>query len=140
MSETTEVLDKVGEMGGVLAAKFEIVFGQLAEKMGQGAEYFWPIFVKQQVVEAAAGIGILGILIIMMSCFLFAVKRLYPLSKNEPDDWCPATIGMVIFSILAIGCFLGFCGNLTNYETILTGFINPEYAAIRDAVEMVSKL
>lgn len=137
MSETIEVLDKVQEMGGNLAEKFEIVFGQLAEKMGQGTEYFWPIFVKQQVVEAISLLGIIGVIFVTLVCCLIGIKRFAPAAKEERDDWYPASIAMFSCTIVSVILIVAMCINLSNYEVIATGLINPEYAAIKDVVKMV---
>jgi len=140
MSETTEVLDKVGEMGSALAAKFEIVFGELAEKMGQGAEYFWPIFVKQQVVEAVSSLAIITSLTLVLAGLLTAITKLIPKTHEERGEWQPISTAVIICSILSIVTIIAIGFNCSNYEMIATGLINPEYAAIKDAVEMVGDL
>jgi hypothetical protein len=107
----------------------------LASSLKVGAEHVYEVLVRQQVVYA---IVYLVLIIIGFILILNWIKKY----KDSGENWVSSnrdeptglgvlrTIQMIVALIMVgIGVF--------NIESIMTGFINPEYGAIQDVIEMV---
>lgn len=113
----------------------KVAIAALAESLGVAAEHVYEVLVKQQTVEA---IIYLIILLIGVACFIILFKTI---PKMEFKDMDPATPKDTTYLILCIGVgiigIFTICAGLMNIGTIITGFINPEYSAIKEIMEML---
>ena len=109
----------------LLVNKVEQTIIALSSGIGKSAEYVYPIFVKQQIIEA----------IIPIVLFIPAFITLL-LSYKKVKSWDAPTPMAVIVVVSAITSFIAFL--------ILIGLIsqllNPEYAAMIEIMNTVAKL
>jgi hypothetical protein len=63
-------------------------------------------------------------------------NKSYPTGSNESY---PTGLGIVRF-IQILVCLTMLITSIFNFDVIMTGFINPEYGAIRDVIEMVKTI
>lgn len=109
----------------------------LASSLKVGAEHVYEVLVRQQIVYA---IVFLSLTIIGFILILNWIKKY----KDDKEVWKsgssynenPTGLGVlrfiqIIVALIMIG--IGVC----NISTIMTGFVNPEYGAIQDVIEMV---
>ena len=101
----------------------------LAEGLKVGAEHVYIILVKQQVVKAVTWL-ILSIFSLII--FYFFCKGF---KKGIDEDWGERLVPYTLFLGGASLIFIVICG--LNIETMVTGFINPEYGAIMDIINFV---
>lgn len=109
----------------------------LASSLKVGAEHVYGVLVRQQVVYAIVylALSIIGFILI-----LNWIKKY----KDDKEKWkignsydeTPTGLGLlrsiqIVVALVMIG--IGVC----NIDLIMTGFINPEYGAIQDVIEMV---
>lgn len=136
-----QVLDKLQEMGGHFSEKIELVLGKVAEKFGQGVDYFWPIFVRQQIVEGLAMIGLtlLGILFLVGLILVFkATLKRADFGESRWNRY--ATISLVVGTSFCLLTFAMTLGISSNINEVVTGLINPEYQALVDVIRMAHGL
>jgi len=104
----------------------------LSQSLKVGAEYVFTIMVKQQVVEA------ISCLILLVLALFLIVNWFYAYKSTErwynSDD--PTLIGVVRVFQLFFGTVMVLI-SLFNIDTIVMGFINPEYGAVKDIIEFV---
>jgi len=107
----------------------------LASSLKVGAEHVYEVLVRQQIVYAIVYLVLFAIGFILI---LNWIKKY----KDSGENWVSSnrdeptglgvlrTIQMIVALIMVgIGVF--------SIESIMTGFINPEYGAIQDVIEMV---
>ena len=129
-----------------IMSRVDVAIGYLSNKIGVGADYFWPILVKQQIIE-----GVVCAIFWIISIFAFAifarglVKSLVIFydedsNKGTPDGQILKNvtkvgrygIGSVIFGALAL------ITTITFFATNAIGKIfNPEYAALKDIFNLM---
>jgi len=105
--------------------------GAIAEALGTTAEYVWPILVKQKIVDSIA--YSLSLLLIFISGALLLRAGYLGDTKWDWDDneaFTACTIGALLLagSLIAL-VFLS--------KEIAMGFINPEYGAIMDILDLI---
>jgi hypothetical protein len=106
----------------------------LAKSLKVPAEHVYTVLVRQQIVHSCVWLILLIIAGLML---LFFSKG----SRNKEERWInddggpEAIIFLRIFQILC-GIIL-FVASVVNIDTIFTGFINPEYGAIKDIISFI---
>ena len=105
----------------------------LSESLQVGAEHVYEILVRQQFVNSISNIGIYILFIVGLSACLFWNISISKKRKtfDEEDEFIAS---MFISIILLISFIICLCATFP--ETI-TGFVNPEYAAIKEILELV---
>jgi uncharacterized Tic20 family protein len=112
--------------------------GALASSLKVGAEHVYEVLVRQQIVY---GIVYLFLSVIGFILILNWIKKY----KDDKEKWItkdgysgedPTGLG-IIRTIQIIIAFVMIGIGIFNIESIMTGFINPEYGAIQDVIEMV---
>jgi len=113
------------------SAKIEATIVSLAEQLKQPAEHIYKIMVKQQVVNSIAW------LIIGLLCISTAFTRKFWLNRieKEQDDDMGWVMGLILLCI--VPSMIGITVLIVQSETIVTGFINPEYGAIQDIINLI---
>ena len=122
------LVDKYGEkIGTVIVA--------LSEKLQQPVEHVYGVLVKQQVVNA-----IVWLIVLITGIVLFAFAFIIGVSKYA--NWSDRDFNVVaaVSLITGIASFVMFVLGITHLTEIVQGFINPEYGAIKDIVELVGKI
>jgi hypothetical protein len=124
----------------------------LASALKIGAEHVYIVIVKQQVVHAVSNL-ILVLILMGLAYFLYNQSRktykahLVQCGYKEGDKSSNnnidlddsakgvASVILGVLSAIALICGIGvFC---TSYDTIIMGFINPEYGAMKDIMDFV---
>lgn len=106
----------------------------LASALKVGAEHVYQVLIKQQVVKAITWC------IILITCFISCIYWFKACKSTErwysSADEAPTGIGVIrVFQIIISGVFL--CVSLLNVDLIITGFINPEYGALKEVMEFI---
>lgn len=108
---------------------------QLAEALEVGAEHVYGVLVKQQVVYSIIylSLGMLGILLLTL-----AYKQMRMIKGDGRGAMINESIPHLIYSIISgvVGFVLSVIA-LFNIGNIITGFVNPEYGAIKEIVNMI---
>ena len=106
------------------SAKLEASIISLAETLKQPAEYVYGTLLKQQAVKAWTNllIGVLATLILII------VWILWFKDKKGKDEWW----GVPTF--ITLGYIVFWCAVMM---TIVGGFINPDYGAMQEIVNMI---
>lgn len=123
--------------------KIQAGLAAIATGFNTTIEYVWPIMIKQQVVQAWSS---LVLILFWFLVFFLCIKVLYPYASNkrrtyEKKGWgddgdvgwfCLAWLPVISFGIISL---VYFCSSI---QCVITGFINPEYAAIKDVMRMIN--
>ena len=108
----------------------------LAGSLKVGAEHVYEVLVKQQIVYSIIWLLVLIIGITFICIWLYRYKD----DKEEWENRQDAT-ALGVFRTLQLFCgALMFILGMINIDTIITGFINPEYGALKEVIEMVKKI
>jgi hypothetical protein len=146
-SKTTQVVTTTKEAvkDGVAvidtSSNFKLIYGDiktgiaaLASGLKVGAEHVYMILVKQQVVNAIVWLLIGFIPLIVLLIFGKSMWNWADKNSDESDGFTVfIAILFYLFTILP-SFFLMF-----NIDTVVTGFVNPEYGAIKDIIEIVQE-
>lgn len=140
-TSTVSVYDDVKTVGGTLYNDAKDAIKQLANALSVGAEHVYTVLVKQQLVHSIVNllIAVLGLII------WYIVYRLmrYGLSESENAGYSiflerPAILAVT--KLVAFFAFLLTIGVICELPQTVTGFINPEYGAMKDIVQMIEKI
>lgn len=129
------------EIVTVLANKVENGIGIMAEKAGVAVDYFWPLFVKQQMIEGIwtfASFFLLLAFIILL--FILGRKgfEMHEVSKGYYTELLPVSWYKFICKFCAI-VFLAFWVLALSFEskTAVSKIFNPEIAAIKEVATLI---
>lgn len=125
MSEPTErVIDEV-------LTRLDAV----AEKIGEGADYFWPVLVRQQYVEAT--FALVFALVMLGLAFLIPAWARSINGRGNWGDGTGAPSGECVGFIVLLFGFLGCLGWFLTYVLHFGAFFNPEFYALQDLLAML---
>jgi len=108
----------------------------LAEKLGTTTEYLWGVMINQAPIDAAIGIGLIVLCMLLYIPIIWYVKWVSKNWKNKIYDEDSEIAHMflsIIFGILII-IFTTF--NIRNIDNIFTALYNPEYWALNKVLGM----
>lgn len=114
----------------------------LSSALKVGAVHVYEVLIKQQYVTSIVNIIVLLLLFcIAITSFKFFVKN-QRRTLNKGDDWYSDNWGdhtsiilpMVVCIVFSISFLANFCCNI---KEIITGFVNPEYGAMKDIINFV---
>lgn len=107
----------------------------LAQALKAPAEKVWEILVIQQKVNAITYTVLLTVGLIICIILLFTIKWLW---KKAEDD-CDYQDGAILMTILTIIAIIAEIVCTVNFvPDIITGFVNPEYGAIKEILNVIS--
>lgn len=111
-------------------AKVEAIFASLAEQMGVATEHFWPLFVRQQLIE-----GIVGVVSIFIAnaVGVSLALQLRKVDRKGPHEDPRAFVGAIGVGVILVA----LAGTVIAMPTLASNIFNPEYAALKDVIEMV---
>lgn len=111
-----------------IMGKLEELFQAIAGIAQQGGQHFWPILIRQEMIKGIGALIIAFILNIFWAVF-FLKGRKYGNMQGYSDE----SIAFYIISstIMVLGLLLYFLGS--------AHLLNPEYYALRNLIEAVSK-
>lgn len=113
------------------SAKIEATIVSLAKKLKQPTEYVYKIMVKQQVVNSITWL-IIGLLCIST---VFTIKFWLNRIEKEQYDNTGWVTGLIFLCI--VPSIIGILVLVIQSGTIVTGFINPEYGAMQDIINLI---
>lgn len=104
----------------------------LGSALKVGSEHVYSVLVKQQIVQAVT--DLILILIVITTAFpLFKLLK-YICQHDDLDE----IFGVLVFSVfLCIGWVVVVVIGLAHINQIVTGFVNPEYGALKDIMDFV---
>ncbi len=105
----------------------------MAETLKVGAEHVYKVLCMQQVVNSITWLVIVLALIGIPACYF---KKMRTWAKENDDEFCWAAWVISTIIPIIIGSIMFIC----TANTIIGGFINPEYGAMKDIVDMASKV
>jgi hypothetical protein len=114
----------------------------LAASLKVGAEHVYEVLVKQQIVYSIIWTIVLIIGIVFISIWLYRYKDDKEMWEKESNShYTKDPTGLGVFRSMQVFCgILLFIFGILNIDTIITGFINPEYGALKDVIDMVQKI
>jgi hypothetical protein len=122
-TNTLQVIEKFG-------SKMDTYIQAAAEKAGMAVEYFWPIYVKQQYLEAIASLCVIA--------FFFSLAvGLITIGKGKRFiDGDPTLFGMrnIVGGIICLPLLMVI---MAETSSIITGIMNPEYAAFKALLSQI---
>ena len=113
----------------------------LASSLKVGAEHVYGVLVRQQIVY-----GIVYLIILLIGVYL--TSNWLKNYKNKDELWTgpdrfgssePTGLGVFRSIQIVVAATMLMIG-IVNINNIMTGFINPEYGAIQDVIEMVKDM
>lgn len=122
---TAEVLDKYSD-------KIAVAIQTLSDNLGIAADHFWPIFVKQQVIEGYVGISffIIAIIGLFITCKLFIKTGGFD-ADDEPKN-------IINFLCVILFLFLLIVSSI-NLSPSIKEIINPEFYALQELTRMITQ-
>lgn len=121
---TQQVITQLGD-------KLDSYINILAEKLGVAAEYVYPLFVKQQMIE-----GISTLSLIMLCCITSIICLIFGVKGGNKKNWGDGGYVILIFTGGIMG-IISICALGHNFTDCISQIMNPEYAAIQDIIQMV---
>jgi len=108
----------------------------LAESLKVPASHVYGIMVKQQIAQSISNL-IFFLAFILLSVILYkSGMKTYKLWNTKKDDDLVG-ITIITFILCAISTFICVVGFWSDYASIVTGFTNPEYGAIKEIISFV---
>lgn len=104
----------------------------LAKSLKQPIEHVYAVLVKQQVVESITN------LVIIILAILFAIIGIR-FVKHPNADWKDGNVYSTVGGILLFLSALCIFSSLLELNDTITGFVNPEYGAIKDISNIIEK-
>lgn len=104
----------------------------IAASLKVGSEHVYEVLIKQQIVNSIVWLILIIIDIIGIILVLKGIKFCSDDSKHDVEEG--HIIGVVLSSILLVTLTV-MC--VVQLQTVVTGFINPEYGALKDIMEMI---
>jgi hypothetical protein len=138
--ETTKVSTEINNVVNNIFDKTTEAVKGIGEALKVPAEHVYTVLVKQQVITSIANTFAL------LLAFIFAIVAykvmMYGYSKPKPDDYhnrfyysealIPACVFPALFSLVG---FIYFVATLSD---TLTGYINPEYGAMKEIIKFLN--
>ena len=117
-----------------VADKVTSAIGVLAEKLGMASEHFYPVIVKQQVIEGYLYLipHFIGISIVIAVWVVIIRDMRKPSNRQDIDDG-------IHFWFLILSAAIGAIV-LYNATQDISRVINPEYFAMHEIVEIAESL
>lgn len=108
--------------------------GDLSSSLKVGAEHVYTVLVKQQIVNAI--VDLMWVLI-LIACIIMFSRNIGPAFKEDKYDVGPAGLKCIMSAVIGLLFFMGLL--ITNsFNEMVMGFINPEYGAIKDIIDIVN--
>lgn len=116
----------------------------IGEALKIGSEHVYSILIKQQMVVSISYLIIIAVLAFLCTFLWKLFLRDRARMSKEGDSWyrdCVEDHGVTVvylilsvISTVAVAIVVG-----TNFERIITGFVNPEYGAIHTILDKLSE-
>lgn len=111
----------------------------LAQALKVPANHVYSVVIRQQTTGAISDLVFIVIFVILSFVLYKVAMKMYKAvtadgAKNSDD-----AIGVMIFTFVLCGIstLISICSFWSDYSTIVRGFVNPEYGAIKDIVSFI---
>lgn len=106
----------------------------LASALKVGAEHVYIVLVRQQIVNAIIWliVGIIGFIFVLNSIKMYKSTEKW----LDSDDEFPTGLGIFRLTQILFGLLFSLIF-VCHIDTIITGFVNPEYSAIREIIGFI---
>jgi hypothetical protein len=123
------------------------LISDLANKLGTTADHLWSVLIKQAPIAATWGIMQLFIDGAMMIILWIVARKMFMRAhflENDDSQYANDTenkviglwIGGAIVAFIAVVFTIGFvCGDLGELQVTISGFLNPEYWALKQVMK-----
>lgn len=121
---------------GKVYSDIKVGINSLAQSLKVPATHVYEIMMRQQISQSISNLVFVFVfLIISIILYKVGIKtyKLYNVEKNEDL----AGITFISFLLCAISIIICVCSFWSDYSSIITGFINPEYGAIKEIISFV---
>lgn len=110
----------------------------LGDALKVGSEHVYEILIKQQIVYSICYMFLPIMFIIFIIAFSLNIKKAkwYTGYRDTEDDWNRNATLTLIFATLSLVMLVA---SVVNFGEMMTGFINPEYGAIKDIMNFINK-
>jgi len=113
-----------------IVTKVEDALAALGDKIGQGADHFYPIYVQQHFIEGCA-----GTLLLFLALLLFLGLAAYAIKSCVEDIESGKSF---ILGMCSLVLFMILCGIIgTHGSDFITKIFNPEYHAAQDILQLL---
>ena len=118
----------------------------LGSSLKVGSEHVYEVLVKQQLVNSFTYLGVVIITILSLISFLKVVKtakygsNIYYDSDDEKSRYWVGNrwnLNGTLSIIFGVSSFIGILLTLATFNNMIMGFINPEYGAIKEILEVI---
>lgn len=122
--------DKAEQGTKYLFTKADSIVNRTYNAVSKGSIHTYEILKTQQLVKSVHHLFyfLLGIL---MTFVLFSRIKIYLKQSDDDNGWTLLIICCIYAFLLTI--------NTLNFNEMLTGFINPEYGAIKEVIEFIKQ-
>lgn len=107
-------------------AKYALI--GLGSALKVGGEHVYSVLVKQQIVNSISWIIVMLITVLMLTTSF---------QLNKSADWEGGNLSMAGTLILGIVGIILLVVTLCNIGVVVTGFVNPEYGALKDIMNFI---
>ena len=137
-AKKTEISNNVVDVVNTVFDKTTEAITQLASALKVPAEHVYTILIKQQLVQSLS--SLLGSIFVILLGLLIA-KFTYRDWNNKNKQWRIRNDRSDDYNYWGLSdggwIFLVSLGFLISFNNIITGFINPEYGAIKDIMNFL---
>lgn len=119
-------------------ADFKQALTGIASALRVGVEHVYIVLVKQQVVKAIQWtiLGLLPLIVfIVFGRSFWRYCQAHDKDSGKGDDFV-----WFLWFIFVLVCVIGGCFGIAHIDTIVTGFVNPEYGAMTDIMDFIEKI
>lgn len=140
VSETVTTIDTSSNFK-LMYNDIKSTLATLATSLKVGAEHVYGVLIKQQIAISITNIFIYLLQIIILIIFIKIGLKLYNNHKKEHphNDLIESTVGftsITIFILTSILSIIFMVFILDSFSETITGFVNPEYGAIKEIIEL----
>lgn len=109
---------------------------ELADKLGTTTEHLWIVLVRQATINAYTNLFLCTLIVV----YLGVVVRLHIKFLNDENEWSyenkDMTVGgpMILAGFASVVTIVAF---FSMFRSAVTGFLNPEFAALKYILEQL---
>ena len=125
------------EITKTVTQTIEVLLRNLASQLGTTTEYLWEVLVKQAPIDATINL----IQCLSVFPFLFLFYKWYKwISNNKEKLYNNNELETLHYvGLYLVGLLLTICtvGSIITLPTVLSGYLNPEYWALNQLLEVL---
>lgn len=134
--DSKSLITQIYEDGKSMAPDLKAAFKTLADSFNTTVERLWDILVKQQYVWSIAHAILL---IVTITAWYNVAKMIKKTSSDLTETKEMKAINIIYTILLLVVALYGTTHSVDNLDRMLTGFVNPEFGAVRTIVEFIQK-